>query len=346
MRLIRVLLSLAVLAGLTGVAYVAQKAESAGAKMTRAADKFLESLKEDEKKKATFAFDDKERTNWNFIPLQDKSRKYTRKGLPMEEMSAEQKKAALELIRAGTSASGYEKAVTIMSLEGILKELEGDKGAMVRNPEWYFVTIFGKPSAEGKWGWRIEGHHLSLNLVVDKGQVSAVTPWFYGCNPATVKGGAKDGLRTLPLAEDLAFDLFKSLDDDQKKTALKEKHFEEPAQGKASPVNVGAAQGLPAKKMTDKQKETLVKLLADYTSRMPEEFGKEELAGVKKAGIDEIHFAFTGTAEAGKPHTYRVQGPTFVVEFLNIQEDGAKNPNNHIHSCWRRIDGDFGITAK
>ena len=313
--------------------------------MTRAAEKFLESLNEDAKKKATFAFDDKERTNWNFIPLQDKTRKYTRKGLPLEEMSAEQKKAALDLIRAGTSPSGYDKAVTIMSLEGILKELEGDKGAMVRNPEWYFVTIFGKPSADSKWGWRIEGHHLSLNLVVDKGQVAAVTPWFYGCNPATVKGGAKAGLRTLPLAEDLAIDLFKSLDDDQKKVALKEKPFGEPEQGKAAP-SVGKPQGLPAMKMTDKQKETLTKLLADYTSRMPEDFGKEELDAAKKAGIDEIHFAFTGAAELGKPHTYRVQGPTFVVEFLNMQEDGAKNPANHIHSCWRRIEGDFGITTK
>jgi hypothetical protein len=345
MRLLRVLLSLAVVAGLTGVAYVAQKVESAGTKMTVAAEKFLDTLKDDQKKKATFDFDDKERTNWNFIPLQDKSKKYTRKGLPMEEMTPEQKKAALGLVRAGTSSAGFEKAITIMSLEGILKELEGDKGAMVRNPEWYFVTIFGKPSADGKWGWRIEGHHLSLNLVVDKGQVSAVTPWFYGANPATVKDGPRKGLRTLPNPEDLAIDLFKSLDDDQKKVAFKEKHFGEPEQGKAAP-SVGAAQGLPAKKMTDKQKETLVKLLADYTSRMPEPFGAEELAGVKKSGMDDVYFAFTGAPESGKPHTYRVQGPTFVVEFLNIQEDSAKNPANHIHSCWRRINGDFGLTTK
>jgi hypothetical protein len=337
-------LSLVLVVSLAGVAYVAQKAESPGAKMVRAADKLLEGLGAEQKAKVQFAFDSKERTNWHFIPLQDKERKYTRKGLPMEEMMPEQRKAALDLLRAGTSAVGYEKATIIMSLEGILKELEKN-GAMVRNPNWYFVSIYGKPSADGKWGWRIEGHHLSLNFTVDKGVVVSATPNFFGANPATVKDGARKGLRTLPLAEDLAIDLFKSLDADQKKLAFKEKQFEEIEQGKAAP-NVGKLQGLPAAKMTDKQKDTLVKLLEDYTSRMPEEVGKEEMDQVKKAGIGDIQFAFAGDAESGKPHTYRIQGPTFVVEFLNVQADSAGNAANHIHSSWRHLAGDFGTTVK
>jgi hypothetical protein len=175
--------------------------------------------------------------------------------------------------------------------------------------------------------------------------VVSATPNFFGCNPATVKDGARKGLRTLPLAEDLAIDLFKSLDDEQKKLAYKDKQFEEIEQGKAAP-SVGKPQGLPAKQMKDKQKETLVKLLEDYTSRMPEEVGAAEFDQVKKAGIDDIHFAFAGDPEPGKPHTYRIQGPTFVVEFLNMQADSANNPANHIHSSWRHIAGDFGVAAK
>lgn len=341
MRLIRIVVSLALIAGLSGLAVIAQKAETPGTKMTHAAEKFLEGLSAEQKKKALYDYDSEERTNWNFIPLQDKEKKSTRKGVPLEDLSPEQKKAALELLRTGVSPSGFEKATTIMSLEGILKELE-KSGAMVRNPEWYFVTIFGKPSADGKWGWRIEGHHLSLNFVVDRGQIASVTPAFFGANPATVKAGPKAGLRTLPGAEDHAIALFKSLDEEQKKLAFKDKAFGEPEQKKAAP-NVGKPTGVPAKKMTDTQKATLMKLLEDYTSRMPEVCGKEELDQVKKAGIDEIHFAYTGGTEAGQPHTYRVQGPTFVVEFLNMQEDSAKNPANHIHSCWRRIHGDFGL---
>src|SRR5262249_32433846 len=152
--------------------------------------------------------------NWHFIPLQDQEKKSTRKGLPLAEMNADQRKAALDLLKAGTSPGGDKKATTIMSLEAILKELEKG-GAMVRNPDWYFFSIFGKPSNSGRWGWRVEGHHLALNFVVDGGKVVSSTPAFFGANPAKVKGGPRDGLRTLPEAEDLARDLFNSLDGDQ-----------------------------------------------------------------------------------------------------------------------------------
>src|SRR5437764_549078 len=152
--------------------------------MSVAADKFLSTLSEEQKKKVSFSFDDKERTNWHFVPLQDKSKKSTRKGVPLEEMNAEQKAAALALVKAGTSMSGYDKAVTIMSLEAILRDLE-KSGAMVRNPDWYFFTVYGTPGKTGKWGWRVEGHHLSLNFAIDNGKVASVTPSFFGANPAT-----------------------------------------------------------------------------------------------------------------------------------------------------------------
>src|SRR5262249_44434271 len=149
------------LVSVAGLAYVAQQAESSGSNMVSAANAFIDSLKEDQKAKAMFLFDSEERINWNFVPLQDKSRRATRKGLPLEDMTAEQKKAALALVKAGTSEIGNETANKIMSLESILKVQERT-GAMVRNPEWYFFTIFGMPSKTGKWGWRVEGHHLSL----------------------------------------------------------------------------------------------------------------------------------------------------------------------------------------
>src|SRR5439155_16959114 len=136
------------------------------------------------------------------------------KGLPLEEMTAEQRKSALAILKAGTSDRGDTKATTIISLEAILADLEKG-GAMVRKPEWYFFTIFGTPSKSGKWGWRVEGHHLALNFVIDKGKVIASTPALFGANPATVKAGDRKGLRTLAEAEDLARALFKSLNDDQ-----------------------------------------------------------------------------------------------------------------------------------
>jgi hypothetical protein len=344
MKLLRLLLTLAVLAVLGGVAYVGQATETAGSKMAGAAEKFLDSLTADQKGKAALAFDDKERFAWHFVPLQDSARKPTRKGLPLEEMNKEQKEAARELLRAGTSSDGYTTATTIMSLESILADLEKG-GTLVRNPGWYFFTVFGTPSKTDKWGWRVEGHHLSLNFTLDRGKVVSATPAFFGANPATWIAGPKKGEKVLPAAEDLAKELFRSLDDEQKKVALQKEQFAE-IQGRTKAPEVGEPKGLPAAKMAEKQRDLLVKLLQAYADRMPGDVAQREMEQVKAGGIDKVHFAYAGSLEPGQPHTYRIQGPSFVVEFLNVQADSARNPANHIHSAWRSLKGDFGLAEK
>lgn len=346
MKLKQLLLVCGLAVGLAGMAGLSKEGESAGVQMTNDAAKLLASLNEDQKTKAAFRFDDKERTNWHFVPLQDREKKPTRKGLRMEEMSAEQRQMVKSLIRAGTSAGGYVKATTIMSLEAILADLEKDKGSMVRDPGWYFLCLFGQPSKSGKWGWRIEGHHLSLNFVIDRGKLAASTPAFFGANPAEIKNGPKKGSRTLPDAEALAKQLFAALDEGQRQTALQAKQFDEIEQGKPM-AHPGDPVGLPAAKMNDNQRDLLQKLVRSYAERMPAEVAQAELAEVKAAGLDKIHFAFAQEMDKpGKPYTYRIQGPTFLIEFLNVQSDSAGNPANHIHSCWRDLRGDFAIAAR
>ena len=154
MKSLKLTLALVALITVAGIAYVAQQADGSGANMVSAAEGFVGKLSADQKKQAIFDFDSDERFNWHFIPLQDKeTRKSTRKGVPLVEMTADQKKAALALIKAGTSESGNTAVTAIMSLEGILLEQEGPKSAMVRNPGWYIFTIFGTPSKTGKWGY-------------------------------------------------------------------------------------------------------------------------------------------------------------------------------------------------
>jgi len=342
MKLLRLSLALAALTTLAGLAYVAQQAEPSGNAIVVAAQKFLDGLSPEQKSQATFPYDSKERTNWNFTPQEEKkTKKATRKGLPLEAMTPDQKKAALALVRAGTSDKGNVAATTIMSLESILLEQEKGSGP-VRNPEWYFFTVFGSPGKTGNWGWRVEGHHLSLNFTMDGTRVVTTTPFFFGANPAEVKGGERKGLRVLASSEDLAKELFTALGDDQKQIALQKSPFPEPKEKSLAP-NLGQPVGLPAAKMNPKQKETLLKLMASYTDRMPPDVGALEMKTAKDAGIDNVHFAFTGSLESGKGRSYRVQGPTFVIEFLNMQPDAAKNQANHIHSAWRRIKGDFGL---
>jgi Protein of unknown function (DUF3500) len=342
MKLSRILLALAMVLSLSGIAYVSQRTDPPASQMAAAAQKFIDSLTPEQKQKAMFEFESAERTNWHFIPLQDKDKRSTRKGLPLQDMTAPQKQLALALVAAGTSETGNKQATTIMSLESILKVLEAKKGSMVRDPEWYFFTVFGTPGKSGKWGWRVEGHHLSINYTLENNDVVTATPTFFGANPAVLKDGPKKGERTLPEAEDYAIALFKALTAEQKTVALQQKPFGEP---KALSVQsgMGAPVGVAAAKLDEKQRDLLMKLVRAFANRLPEKVAAADLKEVQSAGVDKIHFAFTGGTEPGEGHTYRVQGPTFVIEFLNVQADSAGNPNNHIHSCWRRIDGDFGI---
>jgi hypothetical protein len=343
MRLIRLGLATTALAVLAGVATVAQVSGTAGIAMASAAQKFLDSLTPEQKAKAQMPFDARDRLEWYFVPRQDRDKKPTRKGLRVEEMTAPQREAALALLRAGTSPGGYDKAVTIMSLESILNELEKG-GATVRNPGWYFVSIYGTPGATGQWSWRVEGHHLSINYLVEDGKVKSATPAFFGANPATVMAGSRKGLRAIPDCDDLARELFLSLDDGQRQLAKQEKQFPEIDNHEAA--KVGTPVGVPAARLNGQQRATLSKLIHAYTSRLPEDVARVEMDRLTSAGLDKVHFAYAGGTEPGQPHTYRLQGPTFVAEFLNVQADSARNPANHIHSAWRHLPKDFGLGAE
>jgi uncharacterized protein DUF3500 len=327
---------------ITAVALVGQgEPKTTGGKMQVAARKFLATLSPELKKKGTFAFEDEHRMKWYFTPQQQK-KQFTRKGVRLEEMNADQKSAAMDLLKSGLSAKGYDQAKTILTLEGLLAELEGAKGGMVRNTGWYFVSVFGEPNGTGKWGWRFEGHHLSVNYTLDKGEVVSATPLLFASNPADVKAGEKKGLRALPEIEDHARALIKSLDNAQDAVARQGKDFAEINEGNPK-AGVGNPVGIPAADLTGAQRETLQELLAAYTERMPEDVAAAEQKRVKAAPNGKIFFAYSGSADPGKPYTYRVYGPDFVVEFLNVQADSAKNPANHIHSAWRRLPVDFGV---
>jgi hypothetical protein len=325
------------------VALVGQgEPKSSGGKMQVAAAKFVASLSPELKKKGTFGFDDPHRLKWYFTPQQAK-RQFTRKGVRLEEMSGEQKAAAMALLKTGLSAKGYEQATTILALEGLLAELEGSKGGMVRNTGWYFVSVFGEPAATGKWGWRFEGHHLSVNYTLDNGEVVSATPLLFAANPADVKAGEKKGLRALPAIEDHARALIKSLDEKQDAAARQGKEFAEIKEGQPR-AEVGNPVGIPAADLSGGQRETLAKLLGAYLERMPEDIAAAEEKRVKNTPPGKLFFAYSGSPVPGKPYTYRIYAPEFVVEFLNVQADSARNPANHIHSAWRRLPADLGLS--
>jgi hypothetical protein len=246
------------------------------------------------------------------------------------------------LLKAGLSKAGYERATTIISLETILRELEKGRVA-VRDPGWYFVTLFGEPTAAGKWGWRIDGHHLSLNFTLDQGRIIAATPAFFGANPATVKAGERAGLRPLADVEELAWKLIQSLDDTQRRLARHDKLFPDVRAGvKAAPVPERPL-GLAHAAMQRPQRVLMEQLLGAYLGNLAPEVAEAERVRLTKAGLGQVHFAYGGSPAPGDPLTYRLHGPTFFAEFLNVQNDSAGNRANHIHTCWRCLPADFGL---
>jgi hypothetical protein len=338
-RPVRLLLMGLLLLGLVGAAQVGGKLAPPAERMTGAARKFLDSLNEDQRKVAQFPFDAEERSKWNFVPLQDRNKQPTRKGLRLELMNDIQKQAALELLQCGLSPSGYQRATTIMSLESVLAEQEKGRGP-VRHPGWYFVTIFGEPGLTNPWGWRIDGHHLSLNFTLAGGKVTGVTPAFLGANPGEVKAGERQGTRPLAGALDHAVALMKLLSDDQKGKCLV-KPFGE-VQGQTVAAKVGGPVGLNYGELTTEQQAQLRKLVDDYVENFAIDLSAAERARVASAGWDKLSFAFSGGLTANDAVTYRVQGPNLLVEFLNVQNDGAGNKNNHYHTSWRTLPADFG----
>jgi hypothetical protein len=335
---VSLLVVLLVAAGAARLAF--QKTASA---MTAAANAFLESLSPELRSQARMAFDDPARFDWHYIP------KDKRKGLQIKNMSPDSRKQALALLQTGLSEIGYHKATTIMSLEAILHELEKTRdNAPIRDPERYYFTIFGRPESSGKWGWSVEGHHLSLNFSVSDGRLVSSTPTFFGSNPATVGAdygaGPKKGTRVLVKEETLAFDLLRSLTPEQRKVAvIAEKAPDDVGGAGQARAKVGEPAGIAADKLTAEQLKTLQSLLETYAGNVFHELGDARLEEIKLAGIEKVHFAWAGADKPGIGHYYRVQGPTFLIELVNVQPDAAGNPANHIHSVWRSLKGDFGL---
>jgi hypothetical protein len=305
-------------------AYVKQQAPSI---MTNAAKNFINSLEPWQKTAVTFKMEDEERSNWFYTPV-------PRKGLALHDMKPYQRQLAMALVAAGLSQRGFIKATTIMSLDEILLVTEPTPR---RDPDNYYISIFGEPSETGEWGYRFEGHHVSQNFTLVNGKVQGA-PSFFGSNPAEVLDGPRKGLRILANEEDLALDVVNSLNADQRKVAI----FDAKAPADIITTNSreaamkGQASGIEASAMTPAQRTKLQDLLDEYCSNMPDEIAALRQAQIKKAGTN-IWFAWAGGTARLQPNYYRVQSADFLVEFDKTQSNG-----NHVHSVWRDFNNDFG----
>ncbi len=301
---------------------------AAVADMVAAAADLLAILDESQRAKAFFALSDPERENWHFVPMD-------RKGIALSDLRPDQDHLVYGLLGSALSAEGWRKTTAIMSLEKLLFDLENSSPK--RNPENYYLAVFGEPKAGQPWGWRFEGHHLSLNFTIAPDNSVSLTPSFLGANPGEIKDGPRAGLRILADEEDFALELVRSLTPEQQQTAI--------VPGDAPPellteqkprVEPLAPAGLAARDMDDPQRALLWKVIGEYVDRYRPDLTADARDALEQDGGN-LTFAWMGSTVTGEGHYYRIQSPQFLFEYDNTQ-NGARHP----HAVWRDFNGDFG----
>lgn len=299
------------------------------ARMRESAAALIAALPEASRSKVVRPFDDPDRLDWHYTP-------HSRNGVALKELDPRGREAVHSLLRQALSAPGYDKVVNIIELEIVLREIE--TFGLMRDPERYHLTVYGRPDPTGVWGWRFEGHHLSLNFTLAGDGMVSDTPSFFGANPATVPSGPRKGLRTLAAEEDEARALLASLTDEQRReTVFETRAYGDIVTRNADKVDPLSPVGIPASKLNDIQRAQLMKLVEVYARTFEPGLAEARMARVREGGIENIRFGWAGPVERGRPHYYRVQGPLFLIEYDASQGDG-----NHIHTVWRDFNGDFG----
>ncbi len=300
------------------------------------AQDFLSTLDHELLEKAQFKINDDERYNFNYVPI-------ARKGPTFNDFNPIQKEAAIHLLKASLSEEGFKKTSEIMALENVLMVLGQNKkkmpdGTPMRDALNYHFTIYGKPDKDEFWGWRFEGHHVSLNFVASKETILSGTPTFMGSNPGVVPSGKSKGKQVLKKETEIGFELLNSLSKEQLSQALftEEAPYEIFSRNNKTAINL-EPKGVPFSALSQEQKVIFQKLLNLYLNNYEAEFSKIFRTKIEHADINKLSFAWAGSIEPGKGHYYHIQGPTLLIEYDNTQDNA-----NHVHTVVRDLTNDFG----
>ena len=302
--------------------------------MAKAAHLFLQSLSEKQKNQVQFGFNEEERYNWNYIPRK-------RKGLSLNELTPQQSKHGFALLRTALSDTGFNKTYSIILLENVLREVENrSPDDTYRDPGNYSFSIFGNPSTDAIWGWRLEGHHVAFNFSSENNRLISGTPGFLGTNPAIVLSGSEKGKYILKDEAELAFALLRALNKEQtEKAIISNKAPGEILTEASRHAMINEPKGILYNELNGSQQKIFMQLLSIYIHRYTRLFADEMMKEIEEADLNKLRFAWAGDQETGvgHPHYYRIQGPTIIIEYDNTQ-----NNANHIHTVIRDLKNDFG----
>lgn len=321
----------AVLAAATLPPFGGASAQTADAaqRIAEAANRFLAALDTAQRLRALIAFEADNRIDWHYIPR-------NRSGLSLGEMQPAQAAAARALFATVLNDEGLKLLDGVRLLEGVLREQQGS----FRDPARYFVSVFGTPG-RFPWGWRFEGHHLSLNVTLPAAGHVAVTPFFVGAHPATVRDGPNRGFRLLGTSEDLARQIMAGLTEAQRRTAIiADRSFGEIVASPQRERDLGQPRGLELGHTGGGQRALVEALMDRFLGTLAPDLVAAQKKRVMDQGIAAFRFAWAGSLTPGEGHYFRVHGPTTVIE-----HDNTQNGANHIHAVWRDLTADFGNDA-
>lgn len=292
-------------------------------RMVKAARAFLDTLEPDQVTAVRVPFDVDDHRVWRYLPG-------PRPGLALAELDGVQRTAALDLLDTGCGVDAARTARGIIQLDEILR------GPAKAGQFW--LRVLGEPGGDAPWAWRITGHHLAIHMTI-VGDGIAVTPQFFGAEPALVLHGPHEGLRTLPDEEEFARALLAGLDTEQRRQAIVDPVAPEDILTRADPIVDPSLvpAGLPYARMTGDQRDLLHRLVRLYFDRVPGELAESSWQSAVDAGLDSVTFGWAGSDQRGRGHYYAVRGQTFLLEYDNTQDDA-----NHIHSVWRDLRNDWG----
>ncbi|MBS1608511.1 MAG: DUF3500 domain-containing protein [Bacteroidetes bacterium] len=316
----------------------------------QAAQTFIDSLTPLQKKRALLDFTDTSRVKWNNLPVGLRARA----GINIGNLSDNQRKLVHRMLSASLSSQGYLKATSIMHLDNLLnmyvdtlhqrKEMDDDMYQFMRDLKWshqnYYIAFFGNPQTDANWGYKIEGHHLSLNFTFNNQQLS-VTPMFVGTDPAEYPILEYAGWRVLSKEEDYGLKLIKTMTAaQQKKATMSNEVPGDIITAAESGKRLIDNWGIKGTELTKPQQEILKYIIREFVFNLEYEKAVKEYDKILKAGIQNVYFGWIGTYEEKEPHYYVVNGPTFLIEFDN--NGGPRRAANHIHAIWREKGNEYG----
>jgi hypothetical protein len=302
--------------------------------LVEATTRFIQSLTEEQQKQTLFPLESKERLDYKIVPFRVE-------GIKFKDLKPGQISLVNTIMNAGLSNQGYHKAASIIALDEYLVEIEEAAGASTRfhGTEKYNLAIFGEPSNEKSWAFRMHGHHLYISFTIADGKLYNAGPLYFGASPHNVTEGPRAGWHILSDEENLGRNIVLSLSPSQQKKAI---YADKMPPGIITDMIIDLkgkiqTEGVGYSEMNATQQAAVKEMVMEHIYNIPRDQAHTRLDLVQKGGWENIRFAWAGSTKPGEKFFYIVQGPEFILEYCEVEMG-----SNHIHSVWRDTNGDFG----